>query len=315
MFSGSYLNALASALAGATFIMRGLLVASGLIIGLLSPAFAGDYDLPILRGSQPVAPVAPVTTVGPATFTRWSGFYVGGDFSYGVANVDFTGATAPLVAFSLQGTAAQQQFTPSQLQLLGRGADSALGFGGFFGYNSQWQDLIVGIEADYTHTSLKVTAPTSSIARSFPINTAPPITIAAGTITGVNLHNAYGHIDLTDYGEVRGRAGFIVGNLVPYGFVGFVGGRADYSVSATTDATCIAVANTLIETECQGFPLTSSAGQSNALLWGVSAGGGLDWAVTRNVFLRGEFEFIQFAPITNISVPVVNGRVDVGFKF
>jgi outer membrane immunogenic protein len=131
----------------------------------------------------------------------------------------------------------------------------------------------------------------------------------------VNLHNAYGHIDHTDYGEARGRAGFIVGNLLPYGFVGFVGGRADYSVSATTDATCIAVANTLIETECQGFPLTSNAGQSNALLWGVSAGGGLDWAVTRNVFLRGEFEFIQFAPITNISVPVVNGRVGVGFKF
>jgi outer membrane immunogenic protein len=268
MFPRPYPNALASALAGPAFIMRRLLLAFGLMGGLLSSAFAGDYDLPVLRGGEPVAPIAPVTTVGPATFTRWSGFYVGGDFSYGVANVDFTGATAPLVAFSLQGTAAQQQFTPSQLQLLGRGADSALGFGGFFGYNSQWQDLIVGIEADYTHTSLNVTAPTSPpVARSFPINTTPPLSIPAGTVASVTLHNAYGHLDLTDYGEVRGRAGYIVGNLLPYGFVGFVGGRADYSVSATTDATCIAVANTLIETECQGFPLTSNAGQSNALLW------------------------------------------------
>ncbi len=33
------------------------------------------------------------------------------------------------------------------------------------------------------------------------------------------------------------------------------------------------------------------------------------------LFLRGEFEFIQFAPITNINVPIVNGRVGAGFKF
>jgi outer membrane immunogenic protein len=251
--------------------MRRLLVALGLIGGLLSPAFAADYDLPILRGSQPIAPVAPVTTVGPATFTRWSGFYVGGDFSYNNATVDFTGATAPLVAFSLQGTAAQQQFAPSQLQLLGKGADSAFGFGGFLGYNMQWQDLITGVEANYTRTSLNVTAPSSPpIPRSFPINTTPPISIPAGTVTGVLLHNASGHLDLTDYAEARFRAGYIVGNLLPYGFAGFVVGRAEYSVSATTDATCIAVANTLIQGECPSFPITASAGQNNALLWGFS---------------------------------------------
>ena len=48
--------------------MRRLLVALSLMGGLLSPAFAADYDLPILRGSQPVAPIAPVTTVGPGDF-------------------------------------------------------------------------------------------------------------------------------------------------------------------------------------------------------------------------------------------------------
>ena len=41
----------------------------------------------------------------------------------------------------------------------------------------------------------------------------------------------------------------------------------------------------------------------------------LDWALTPNVFLRGEFEFIQFAPFANINVPIVNGRVGAGFKF
>jgi len=167
-----------------------------MILGMASPALAADYDLPILRGSQPVAPIAPVTTVGPATFTRWSGFYVGGDFSYNNATVDFTGATAPLVAFSLQGTAVQQQFAQSQLQLLGRGAESAFGFGGFLGYNVQWQDLITGVEANYTRTSLNVTAPpvpVGGVARSFPLNTTLPLSIPAGTVTSVNLHNANGH--------------------------------------------------------------------------------------------------------------------------
>ena len=50
------------------------------VLALASPAFAADLDLDILRGSQPV---------GPATFTRWSGFYLGGQLSYSDANVDF----------------------------------------------------------------------------------------------------------------------------------------------------------------------------------------------------------------------------------
>ena len=67
--------------------------------GLFFPASAADYDLPILRGSQPPAPVL---TVGPATFTRWSGFYFGGDVSLGSATSDFSTATRPLVQLSLQ---------------------------------------------------------------------------------------------------------------------------------------------------------------------------------------------------------------------
>ena len=292
--------------------MRRLLVALGLLGGLLSPAFAADYDLPILRGSEPLAPVM---TVGPATFTRWSGFYVGGDLSFNNANIDFSTASQPLVASALQGTAVQQQFAPSQLQLLGRGADSAFGFGGFLGYNTQWQDLILGVEANYTHTSLNVTAPSTSVGRTIPLNLTPPLNIPVGTVTSVNLH-ANGHLDLTDYAEARGRAGYVVGNLLPYGFVGFVVGRAEYNVSATTDLMCIQVANNPNSSaECGGFPVTNSSGQSNALLWGISVGGGLDWALTQNFFLRGEFEFIQFAPITNINVPVVSGRLGAGFKF
>jgi opacity protein-like surface antigen len=92
-------------------------------------------------------------------------------------------------------------------------------------------------------------------------------------------------------------------------------GTPDYGVSATTDARCITQANTLSTAECQGFPLTVGAGQTNALMWGYSVGAGLDWALTPSIFVRGEFEFVQFAPISNIAVSVASGHVGAGLKF
>jgi opacity protein-like surface antigen len=45
---------------------------------------------------------------------------------------------------------------------------------------------------------------------------------------------ASGNLDLTDYGTARGRAGYVVGNLLPYGFIGMAVGRASYSVNTAT---------------------------------------------------------------------------------
>jgi outer membrane immunogenic protein len=269
-----------------------------MVLGMASPALAADYDVPILRGSEPVAPVV---TVGPATFTRWSGFYAGGDLSYNNATADFSSGTAPLVILALQGTVVEQQFTPSQLQLLGKGADSAFGGGAFLGYNTQWQDLILGVEANYTHTSLNTTSSTSIVvARAF----GPP----AGNVTSVSFNSAAGHMSLSDYAEARGRAGYVVGNLLPYGFIGMVVGRGSYSISTRVDAFCGAF-------ECVGYPLTPSAGQSNLLLWGYSVGAGLDWALTPNIFVRGEVDFDQFAPVSNISLALISGRIGAAVKF
>ncbi|MGC1352024.1 MAG: outer membrane beta-barrel protein [Xanthobacteraceae bacterium] len=279
------------------------------MLGTATPALAADYDLPILRGSEPPAPVV---TVGPATFTRWSGFYVGGVASYNNATTDFINATQPLVAFSLRATTLEEQVHPSGIAVLGKGADSAFGGGAFLGYNTQWQDLILGVEATYTHTNLSTTATGSAVARIFP------------TVTDAVALNASGHLNLTDYGEARFRAGYVVGNLLPYGFMGLAVGRASYSVSTIAniaqptntgnpDYSCL---NTGVSTPtCQFISFTNSAGQDNALLWGFSVGAGLDWALTQNFFLRGEFEFVQFAPISNINLPLVSGRVGAGYKF
>jgi outer membrane immunogenic protein len=292
-----------------------------MVAGIASPALAADYDLPILRGSTP-PPVAPVTTVGPATFTRWAGFYVGGVVSYNNATTDFVNATAPLIHFSLRSTTLEEQEAPSGIAVLGKGSDNALGGGAFLGYNTQWQDLILGVEATYNHTNLNTTAPASAVARIFP------------SVSDAVALNATGRLDLTDYGELRFRAGYIVGNLLPYGFIGMAVGRASYSITTVADVAqftpglgpppanpyaCLGsnggTITDPISGTCQDFPFSNSAGQNNALLWGYSVGAGLDWALTQNFFLRGEFEFVQFAPISNINVPLVSGRLGAGFKF
>ena len=147
---------------------------------------------------------------------------------------------------ALQGTAAEQQFAPSQLQLLGRVL------------TPHWLRRVFWLQWPvagshhwhrselYAHIVERDVALQPAAQPLLSAQYHPPPQHPRRTVTGVNLYNASGHLDLTDYGEVRGRAGYVVGNLLPYGFVGFVGGRADYSVSATTDAICIAVANTLI---------------------------------------------------------------------
>ena len=131
-------------------------------------------------------------------------------------------------------------------------------------------------------------------------------------------------MNLTDFGTARGRAGYVIGNFLPYGFVGMAVGRASYSVSTLADVTPTrnTAANPIFRASDTGarqpaktFFFSNSAGQNNALLWGYTVGAGLDWALTPNIFARGEFEFVQFAPISNIAVSVASGRVGAGFKF
>ena len=38
-------------------------------------------------------------------------------------------------------------------------------------------------------------------------------------------------------------------------------------------------------------------------------------ALTQNIFVRGEFEYIQFAPLASINVSIVGARVGAGLKF
>lgn len=270
------------------------------LLALAPPALADDFD--ILRGTLPV---------GPATFTNWSGFYLGGQFGYGNANADFSNATQGLVGFSLRETTLENEQAPSQWPVLGTASSNSTGYGGFVGYNTQWQDVILGVEGNYTHTFFTTTSSPVPISRS----------VSAGGNTYDVTVNGAGSLDITDYASLRARAGWIVGNFLPYGFAGVVLGRGNYSVSSLVNGQENPSSPPVVPCDytkaptCVDFYYPNNTGQTGALLYGVSIGGGLEWALTQNIFLRGEFEYVQFAPVSNIVASIIGARVGVGLKF
>jgi len=257
-------------------------------------AFADDFDF--LRGSQPV---------GPALFTRWSGFYVGGDFGYSDERGGFSKATQTPISFMLRNTDLESAFAPSNWQVLGSSSAANPNFGGFVGYNTQWQDLILGVEAGYTQANV------SNTASSYPISRLTPVD-AAGNVYLVNL-NGSGSANNLDYGTLRSRAGWVVGNFLPYGFVGLAVGKADISVTTSVSGegftgsygTCL----------CTLFSQSASNGRNSQVLVGFDAGLGLDVALTQNIFLRGEYEFVQFAPVSGVNISINTVRAGGGLKF
>jgi opacity protein-like surface antigen len=261
------------------------------------PAFADDLD--ILRGTQ---------TVGPARFTRWAGFYAGGQFNYSSTNADFSKASQPLISSSLQQTAVLSVAAPDQWRVLSRNSNSTTtGWGGFAGYNTQWQDLILGIEGNYTHSPTTIVAGTTPLTRT---------TSAGGNAYLINLA-ATGEFGVTDFGSLRARAGYVFGSFLPYGFAGLALGRGSYNIASDVSGQQNSAGSVpcVVSTTCIDFDFPNSTGKTSALLYGISAGGGFDMAVTQNIFVRAEYEFVEFAPVANITARISTARLGAGFKF
>lgn len=279
-----------------------------LALGVVSPAAAADFDL--LRGPEPIVPVAPAPLpVGPATFTRWSGFYVGGQFGVSNASGDFSTATQSLVAYTLRDTTLESEVTPSQWPVLGSVSQSALSGGGFIGFNTQWQDLVLGMEANYNYAPVSLHAPNSPIGRSTSDSTGSAYALSFG---------GTGSLVAQDFATLRLRAGWVVGNFLPYGFVGFAMGVATTSVTVSgvgTQYTSGVVGTCTASQPCGSFGINNSFNANSQVLYGFTVGAGVDYAITSNIFVRAEFEWDQFNPPPGFLLTVASGRIGGGFKF
>ena len=274
--------------------MRRLLAALGLI-GLLSPAFAADYELPTLRGSETFVPAYP-------TYFSWEGFYAAGQLSYSSLQSDFSGATQPQVAYTLRNSTILAEMSPDQWPVLGLRATNAAGVGGFLGYNFQWDNAIIGLELNYTHASLNAAAPSNSLTRS---------QVVSGAINDVTL-DASGSLHFTDFATTRARFGWAAGNFMPYATLGLAFGRADEAIS-TNVTVVLRDPNTKVVLGV--IPFSNGQAKDGAYIYGYSGGVGLDFALTQNIFARGEYEYIQWQRPWQIMSGIHNFRTALGVKF
>jgi opacity protein-like surface antigen len=283
--------------------MRSVICALALL-ALPTSAFAGDFD--ILRGTVPTY--------------RWSGFYAGGDFGYSGANINFGQAAGPDISNILRNTAIEQDEQISQWPVLGgESYPSSINFGGFVGYNTEWDGVVLGLEADYSRVSINASS-NGSITRFFTDSAdVPPGHNLSYTLTA----SGQAAFKLTDIVSLRARAGWETGNLLPYAFAGIALSRANVSNSGTVGYSAIDYPDSetppLAPIYTAADPLvfgpdTQTTAQST-FAYGVDAGVGVDAGITSHVFVRGELEYIYFAPIDGIRLSISSARAGIGYKF
>ena len=117
---------------------------------------------------------------------------------------------------------------------------------------------------------------------------------------------------ITDFGTFRLRGGWAAGPFLPYGFVAFALGRADVTRSATVQYTRTDLSDQTITTF---GPVTETDGRRGAFAYGAAAGLGVDVALLSNVFLRTEWEWVQFAPLKGDHIHISTVRTALGLKF
>ena len=262
------------------------------LVGLASNAGAGEFDLPTLRGSSPFVPQAP-------KYTGWSGFYAGGQAGYGMSQVNYSGATTSLISFMLRELALENEVQPSTWEVLGKASKSGTSFGGFVGFNTQWEDAVIGFDLNYSRGELFSSAPADPLRR---------VTSAGGNTYDLTIDGS-ASMRITDYGSARVRGGWVVGNFMPYATLGFALGRADITRTASASGTEFSGNNVT------PFSFTASESKKGVFIYGWSVGGGVDMLLMKNAFLRAEFEYISFTKAQGIEAQISTVRVGAGLKF
>jgi outer membrane immunogenic protein len=241
----------------------------------------------------------PVSPAVPAKYADWRGLYAGAQVSYSSGHGDFSGSTSSPIANSLRETEVEDNLTPSAWPVLGTADHGAPGFGGFVGYNFEYltpeMNVVLGFEANYDWANLNL------VAASFPLSRFLPQDSNTVSITGA------GTASNLDFMTLRGRVGWGVDRFLPYAFVGFALGNAGIHITETT---------TLVQASPPGtFVFPATAGKDSAWLYGLTAGVGLDVAVSPNYFLRAEYEYVQFQPLDGVALDVNTVRLGGGVRF
>lgn len=272
--------------------MRKLWLAAMMCGAALQGAHAAD--LPVLRGSLWEAPEP-----GPV---NWEGFYIGGQGGYGSSDMNFARSTDDVAARMLANTVIENEMSVSQWPVLGKKSVHGQGYGGFVGYNAQWDDVVLGVEANYMHGTFGG-SDSDSMSRFF--------TTSDG-YTHALTYSAQSSIAIHDIGSIRARAGYAWNNFLPYMFGGVSLGQGDIIRTAAivdqqTNAAAAPGFQNILYTKSQ------TDAQHGHFLFGYAAGLGVDIMLAQGLFFRAEWEYLKFAAPIDTGINTV--RAGLGYKF
>lgn len=254
-------------------------------------ARAADVSDSFLRGA--------FEPTGFKPYNSWAGPYLGADLGYSRMNANFNDNVGGMVHDLLRTTALENEGNVSGWPNV-TGAGTGKVWGAFVGYNWQTDDLVIGLEGAYHMASKPIVASGSdSISRNF--------TTSGGTSYSTTVNTA-GRLELRDYATIRGRAGYVMGQFLPYASLGLTVARMSYDTSAT-------VTGTQNSTPPVPFAFADSSQKNTAVAYGANLALGVDVTLLPNVFLRGEYEFIAFAPIDGIRANISTFRAGLALKF
>jgi|ERR1700688_564158 len=271
------------------YLCAGLAV---LTLILIAPEGAAAQDGSFLRGSLG----SPV---------RWDGVFFGAQLGLTNMNTDFGNSTSQLVAFSLRNTTLENEAQPSSWTTLPSNTTNGRQYGAFIGYNYQSEQLVLGFDVAYTRMSSLETSASDTISRQ--------VSTSDGFLNQVNIVGQ-SSLKLIDYATLRARAGYAFGQFLPYVVLGAAVGRVNYATTATTTVSGTNSSTTPPTTYGPNVD-TQSNSKNNALIGGGVVGLGVDVALLPNVFLRGEWEFVAFAPVGGIRANINSGKVGIGVRF
>ncbi len=287
-----------------------------------SPALAGPFDESVLRGTSALAydgesVALPRYVPGTPVSFRWDGLYFGGFAGYASASIDFGNGTRSLLEYILRNDVVGNHVL--DWTTLSKVETSKPVFGAFAGYNFQSDELIYGVEVNYTRVASGGLdgASTDTMTRVFNDDAQAPAQhhyfYTASVTSSASAR-------LKDYATLRGRAGVAFDRFQPYAFAAAAVGRADVVRSATVayqrvDIPDIAEPPITPQPTFNFGPQTRSATRYNVFAYGYGAGLGLDVAFTPNIFMRAEYEYLQFIPVEDVKMRLHTFRAGLGLKF
>ncbi|MET7247512.1 outer membrane beta-barrel protein [Methylobacterium sp. EM32] len=308
------------------FASFGFLVGSVLVslsVAATTTARAADLDFGALRGSEFEPAAAPVVDV-------WDGIYVGGHGGWSSASFGFGNVFQSTVAQVLRATAIESTLSASTLLHARDVRRDGTTFGAYAGVNYQFDETVIGVEVDYTHSGLRGRS-SDAIHR---YNTD-----ASGYLRGAKL-SGDASTEIDDYATIRARVGYTVAGFMPFVTGGFAIGRAQIAETvavrgyeydeatyrknqAITDGSKPAYVNrsgyTTFSPDNPGSSVLAPPNiftpSKEKIVGGIAAGAGLEYAITPNLLLRAEYQYILFNDFDGHKLNINTVRGGAAVKF